>query len=204
MHFLLFAIFAVLLLMASCAHSASNTVLVLGDSLSAEYGLQRGTGWVVLLENKIKTDNINAKIVNASISGDTTSGGKNRLPALLQRQHPSVVVIELGANDGLRGLPLTAAESNLSAMILVAKKAKAKVLLVGVPLPPNYGREYNSKFAAIYTKLAKSTNSALVPSLVDGFGDKPHLFQTDGLHPTADAQALILNNVWPHIKPLLK
>lgn len=194
----------VLFFLASCAHSAPKTVLVLGDSLSVEYGIARGTGWVALLENQIKSDKISAKVVNASITGDTTNGGKNRLPALLEKHKPSVVMIELGGNDGLRGLPLNTIESNLRAIIATAKEAKAKVLLVGMQLPPNYGQEYGAQFAAMYARVANDTKSALVPFLLAGFGDKPHMFKPDGIHPTAEAQPLILANVWPHLKPLLK
>jgi acyl-CoA thioesterase-1 len=189
-------------LWASCAYSASKTVLVLGDSLSAEYGLPRGAGWVALLKERLKTEKIDASLQNASISGETTSGGLSRLPKLLQQQ-PSVVVIELGANDGLRGLSLNATESNFNAMIAAAQKAHAKVLLVGMQLPPNYGPDYTKKFAALYVKLAKETKSALVPFLLAGLEDKPQLFQADYLHPSAEAQPVLLNNVWPALKPLL-
>ncbi|MFI4939001.1 MAG: arylesterase [Burkholderiales bacterium] len=185
-----------------CAYSASKTVLVLGDSISAEHGLARGTGWVALLKARLEAEKIDAVIINASIGGDTTSGGLSRLPPLL-RQHPSVVLIELGGNDGLRGLPLSATEANLRSMIAAAQKAKAKVLLVGMQLPPNYGPDYTMKFAALYGKLAKETKSALVPFLMAGMEDKPQLFQADRIHPAAKAQPLILNNVWPALKPLL-
>ena len=188
---------------ASCAYSASNTVLVLGDSLSAEYGLARGAGWVNLLEQRLARDGIEARVVNASISGETTSGGRTRLPALLQQYHPSVVVVELGANDGLRGLSLTAAEANLRAMIAESKKAHAKVLLIGMQIPPNYGRAYTSQFSALFTKLARETNVASVPFLLEGVAGQPQLFQSDRLHPIAKAEPVMLNNVWPELKPLL-
>ncbi len=204
MRCLSFLMLFVLLFSASCAHSAPKKVLVLGDSLSAEYGLAQGTGWVKLLENQIKSDRIAASVINASISGDTTNGGRSRLPALLQQHRPSIVVIELGGNDGLRGLPLNTIKTNLSAMIAAAKNAKAKVLLVGIQLPPNYGREYGAQFAAMYSKVAADTQSSLVPFLLAGFSDKAYLFQSDGIHPTTDAQPVMLANVWPHLKPLLK
>jgi len=188
---------------AACAYSASNTVLVLGDSLSAEYGLARGAGWVNLLEQRLTRDGIEARVVNASISGETTSGGRTRLPALLRQHHPSVVVIELGANDGLRGLPLAAAEANLRAMIAASKKANAKVLLIGMRIPPNYGRAYTSQFSALFTKLARETKVALVPFLLEGVAGQPRLFQDDRLHPIAKAEPIMLNNVWPELKPLL-
>lgn len=193
----------VLVFFATCAYSASKTVLVLGDSLSAEYGISRGAGWVSLLEQRIRSDRIGASIVNASISGETTSGGKTRLPALLSQHRPTVVVIELGANDGLRGLPLQAAESNLRTMIRESQKAKARVLLVGMQIPPNYGREYAQRFAGLYERLAKETGATLAPFLLDGVASKLELFQADRIHPRAEAQPIILDNIWPHLKPLL-
>jgi acyl-CoA thioesterase-1 len=189
-------------LSTTCAYSASKSILVLGDSLSAEYGLPRGTGWVALLQKRLLEEKIDAPIVNASISGETTSGGLTRLPQLLQ-QHPSIVVIELGANDGLRGLSLAAAEANLHSMIDAAQEAHAKVLLVGMQLPPNYGPDYTRKFTALYGKLAKDSKTALVPFLFAGLEDKPQLFQADHLHPAVDAQPTLLNNVWSPLKPLL-
>jgi len=186
----------------SCAYSASKPILVLGDSLSAEYGLPRGTGWVALLRERLAAEKMDIPVVNASISGDTTGGGLARLPPLLQ-QHPSVVVIELGANDGLRGLSLTAAESNLRAMISAAQNVHAKVLLIGMQLPPNYGPEYTNKFTALYGKLAKDSKTALVPFLFSGLEDKPQFFQADHLHPTVQAQSVLLDNVWPSLKPLI-
>lgn len=197
---------AVLLLcavFATSAHSASKIILVLGDSLSAEYGLARGTGWVPLLEKRLKSEKINAAVVNASISGETTSGGRTRLPSLLEQHRPDIVIIELGANDGLRGLPVAAAEANLDAMIAVSQKAKAKVLLVGMQIPPNYGRSYTDKFTSMYAKLAKEHGVQLVPFLLRGIADRQELFQADRLHPTSDAQPIILDNIWPHLKPVL-
>jgi acyl-CoA thioesterase-1 len=190
-------------LFTTTAYSASKTVLVLGDSLSAEYGLARGTGWVTLLENRLKAEKIDASIVNASISGETTSGGKARLPALLQQHRPSVVIIELGGNDGLRGLPIAATEANLRAMVAEAQKANAKVLLVGMQIPPNYGRDYAEKFGGMYRKIASDRKTMLVPFLLEGVADQQQLFQADRIHPTAIAQPIMLNNVWPHVKPLL-
>jgi len=197
------ATLVLLTLFASTAHSASKTILVLGDSLSAEYGLVRGTGWVSLLENRLKTKNIDAIVINASISGETTSGGKSRFDTLLEKNRPTVVVIELGGNDGLRGLPIKASEDNLRSMINAAKKAQAKVLLVGMQIPPNYGRNYTDQFSALYPKLAKETKSALVPFLLTGVADQPDMFQSDRIHPSAQAHPVMLNNIWPHLKPLL-
>lgn len=194
---LLLAVFAM------CAYSASKTVLVLGDSLSAEYGLVRGSGWVPLLEKRMQAEKIDGKVINVSISGETTSGGKSRLPALLQQYHPSLVIIELGANDGLRGLPVATAEENLRTMIRAARAAQAKVLLVGMQIPPNYGRAYTAKFASMYTSLAHDMNVPLAPFLLDGVANRPQLFQADRLHPLAEAQPIMLDNVWPYLKPLL-
>ncbi|WP_442782560.1 arylesterase [Collimonas fungivorans] len=184
------------------AYSASKSILVLGDSLSAEYGLARGSGWVALLQQRLKAENIDGSVVNASISGETSSGGKTRLPALLQRQ-PDIVIIELGGNDALRGLQLSATESNLRAMISAAQQAKAKVLLVGMRIPPNYGRDYTEKFFSLYATLAKQNKVPLIPFLLDGVADKPELFQADRIHPVAQAHPIMLNNVWTGLKPLL-
>lgn len=186
------------------AYSAPKTVLVVGDSLSAEYGIARGAGWVALLEQKMKTEKIDAKVVNASISGETTSGGKARLPALLGQHKPDLVVIELGANDGLRGLPVPSAEANLRAMIAAAQAQKARVLLVGMRMPPNYGRAYTERFFGMFQTVATSTKSPLVPFMLEGVADKPALFQQDRLHPTAQAHPIILNNIWPTFEKMVK
>ena len=190
-------------LTATSAYSASKTVLVLGDSLSAEYGLARGTGWVALMEKRLAKEMAEVKVVNASISGETTSGGKSRLPALLAQHRPSIVVIELGGNDGLRGLPLTSTENNLRAMVAASHTDKVRVVLVGMQLPPNYGREYASRFSGIYAKVAQDSKAALVPFLLEGVADKEQLFQPDRIHPTAAAQSTMLENVWQRLKPLL-
>ena len=194
-----------LMLAASAsAYSAPKTVLVLGDSLSAEYGLNRGSGWVALLEKKLKAERITARIVNASISGETTSGGRSRLPALIKQHKPDVVVIELGANDGLRGLPVVQAEDNLRAMVDLSKKNKAEVLLIGMRMPPNYGRTYTEQFFNMYTKLSDKYKAPLVPFMLEGVAEQPKLFQADRLHPNADAHPIILANIWPKFKPLVK
>jgi acyl-CoA thioesterase-1 len=187
----------------SAAYSASKTVLVLGDSLSAEYGLARGEGWVALLEQRLKDAGIDATLVNASISGETTSGGITRLPALLSKNQPAIVVVELGANDGLRGLALGDTRKNLRNIINAAQKSNARVVLVGMQLPPNYGTDYTKRFAAIFPTLAKETKSALVPFMLDGVVSQPLLFQADRIHPTAQAHPIILDTIWPHLKPLL-
>lgn len=192
-----------LALFAEWAYSASKTVLVLGDSLSAEYGLVRGMGWVPLLEKRLQAERIDATIVNASISGETTSGGKSRLPALLQQHHPAIVIIELGANDGLRGLPITSVAANLRRMINAAQQAGAKVLLISMRIPPNYGRDYTEKFSTMYVNLSREEKVPLTPFLLEGIADKPQLFQTDRIHPIAEAQTIMLNNIWPQLKQLL-
>ena len=190
------------------AHAAAPpVVLVLGDSLSAEYGIARGAGWVALLDRQLAAEKIAARVVNASISGDTTSGGRARLPALLRMHRPAVVVIELGGNDALRGLPLDMTEANLAAMAQAAAQAGAKVLLAGMQVPPNYGGDYGRRFAAVFPKVAQAQRAALVPFLLKGVADRPDaaaLFQADRIHPTAEAHPAILANVWPELRKLLK
>ncbi len=185
----------------------TRTIVVLGDSLSAEYGLQRGTGWVALLERRLAGESISARVVNASISGDTTSGGRSRLGALLAQHKPTHVIIELGGNDALRGLPLQMTEDNLGQMTLAAQKAGAKVLLVGMQVPPNYGRDYASRFAAVFDKVARNSKAALVPFLLKGVADGADptaLFQNDRIHPKEEAHSIILANVWPELRKQLK
>jgi acyl-CoA thioesterase-1 len=194
-----------LILAASAsAYSAPKTVLVVGDSLSAEYGLVRGTGWVALLEKKLKAEKIDAAIVNASISGETTSGGLTRLPALLAQHKPEMVVIELGANDGLRGLPVASAEANLRSMVTLAQKNRARVLLVGMRLPPNYGRAYTDKFSGMFKQVATELKAPLVPFMLEGVAQEPYMFQPDRLHPLATAHPIILANIWPTFSALIK
>jgi acyl-CoA thioesterase-1 len=190
-------------ILSPAAYSASKTVLVLGDSLSAEYGLVRGSGWVPLLIERLKAEKLDALIVNASISGETTSGGRSRLQSLLDKHRPNIVIIELGANDGLRGLSISATEENLRAMIAASQKMRAQVLLAGMQIPPNYGPDYTRRFSSMYPKLAKEFKLTLVPFFLEGIADKPQLFQSDRIHPTSEAQPVILNNIWPHLKPLL-
>ena len=189
------------------ASAADRTILVLGDSLSAEYGLKRGSGWVALLENRLATEKIAARVVNASISGETTSGGRSRLPALLAKNKPDVVVIALGGNDALRGLPLPMTQDNLAQMTRAAQQAGARVLLVGMQVPPNYGADYSRRFAGLFATVARETKAGLVPFLLKGVadGDEPtRLFQADRIHPTAEAHPKMLANVWPELKKLLK
>ena len=191
---------------AVAAGPAGKTVLVLGDSLSAEYGLARGTGWVALLEQRLAREKIAARMVNASISGDTTSGGRSRLPALLQQNKPSHVVIELGGNDALRGLPLDMTRDNLLAMVRAAKASGAKVMVVGMQVPPNYGARYGQDFTALFASVASAEGAALVPFLLAGVADGPRadkLFQPDRIHPLAAAHPQMLANVWAVMKPWL-
>ncbi|NDD14996.1 MAG: arylesterase [Betaproteobacteria bacterium] len=175
---------------------------MLGDSLSAEYGLERGTGWVALLAKQAPKH----RVVNASISGDTTSGGLSRLPSVLSQHRPHVVVIELGANDALRGLSLNATQDNLTRMVIAAQQSGARVLLLGMQVPPNYGPDYTQKFAALFKQVARSQNVPLVPFFLQGVADAPdaaQLFQADRIHPNASAQARMLHNVWPELQKLL-
>ena len=183
-----------------------KTILVVGDSLSAEYGLKRGSGWVALLETRLAQRKRSAPVVNASISGDTTSGGRSRLPALLRQHRPGIVILELGANDALRGLPLAMTRDNLDAMAKAAKAAGAKVVIAGMQLPPNYGRKYGEEFAGLFATVAKTEGAVLVPFLLKGVADVPQseaLFQTDRIHPNAAAHPTILDNVWAALEPLL-
>ena len=186
------------------AYSASKTVVVLGDSLSAEYGLPRGKGWVSLMQARLKEKNINTSVVNASISGETTAGGKTRLPSLLRQHHPGILIIELGGNDGLRGLSLAATGVNLLEMIRQANSSGAQVLLVGMQIPPNYGPDYSKKFAAMYQGLSNEKNVRLVPFLLEGLDDTEKFFQSDRIHPNQMAQMQMLDNVWNTLKHLIK
>jgi acyl-CoA thioesterase I len=190
------------------AHAAApaKTLLVVGDSLSAEYGLARGSGWVALLAQRIAEQRLPYAVVNASISGDTTSGGRTRLPALLKQHRPAVVLIELGGNDALRGLPVASTQANLAAMARAAKDAGARVLIAGMLVPPNYGRKYLEDFQATFANVARAEGTALVPFLLKGVADGPDaeaMFQPDRIHPKADAHPRILANVWPVLRPLL-
>ena len=184
--------------------AARPVIVVLGDSISAEYGLPRDTGWVALLRQRLTEERIDYSVANASISGDTTSGGRARLPALMQRLKPGIVIVELGANDALRGVPLATTEANLRTIIEEAQQGHAKVVLVGMYVPPNYGPDYTQKFHGIYGQLAKQLRVPLVPFLLAGIADKPDMFQADQIHPTQQAQPVLLNNVWPAVKPLLR
>jgi acyl-CoA thioesterase-1 len=193
-----------LMLCAPAAYSASKTLLVLGDSISAEYGLPRDSGWVSLLQTRLSDDKLPVSVVNASISGETTAGGLTRLPGLLQQHKPAVLIIELGGNDGLRGLSLAATQSNLREMIKSADRIGARVLLLGMRVPPNYGPDYSKRFAAMYQGLARERNVKLVPFLFAGLEDTERFFQQDRIHPNQRAQTVMLDNVWPSLRSLLK
>lgn len=192
------------LLWAPAAWAAKPAILVLGDSLSAGYGVATGKGWVALLDERLQRDHYDYRVVNASISGDTTRSGIARLPAALADYRPHIVIIALGGNDGLQGLTLPQMRANLARAIEDARHAGAKVVLAGVRLPPNYGPAYNQRFRAVFQQLAQHYRPAYVPQLLAGVDDKPALMQADGIHPNAAGQPLILDNLWPHLKPLLQ
>lgn len=188
---------------AQAASPGRPALLVVGDSLSAGYGLETGKGWVDLLRQQLDAGRPRWNVINASVSGDTTAGGLARLPALLARDKPAVVILELGGNDALRGLSLQQTKNNLTKMVTLCKKAGAAVLLIGMQIPPNYGAAYTERFAAIFPAVAQSTHVALVPFLLSGVVSHPDWFQSDNIHPTAQAQPTMLDTVWPHLKPLL-
>ena len=186
------------------ALAKSSQILIVGDSISAGYGLSTGEGWVDLLTKKLNKEKIPAVVVNASISGDTTAGGLSRLPALLTKHNPNLVIIELGGNDGLRGSPVATAKANLLKMAQLSKASGAKVLIVGMQMPPNFGPSYTEQFAAMYVDVAKAVNAGLVPALLEKIGADLSKFQADRIHPTAAAQPALLDTVWPALVKLLK
>lgn len=191
------------LLFSSAPALAAKTILVFGDSLSAGYGIRADAAWPTLLQARLKEQRLDYNVVNASISGETSAGGRSRLPEALRRHRPAIVVIELGANDGLRGLSLAQLRTNLENMITAAQKAGAKPMLVGMRLPPNYGI-YAEDFAKLFSEVSRAKKVPLVDFLFAGFADRPELFQSDTVHPTAQAQPRMLENVWPTLSTLLK
>ena len=199
----LLQILLLVIVQAAPAHALGGVVLVLGDSLSSAYGLDVKSGWVQLLQNRLDGRDAGYRVVNASISGDTTNGGAVRLPSALEKQQPDVVVVELGGNDGLRGLPLSVTRANLERIIADSQEAGARVLLLGMRLPPNYGPAYTNAFHAIYEELADRYGVARVPFLLEGIGGVDGMMQADGIHPRAEAQPAMLENVWPYLQPLL-
>ena len=193
----------VILIALSPAAHAARTLLVFGDSLSAGYGIRQDLAWPTLLAKRLQERQLDYNVINASISGETTSGGRSRLNATLSKYTPSIVIIALGSNDGLRGLPIATLRDNLTAMIESAKNKNATVLLVGQRLPPNYGN-YAAQFESTFSEVAKQQNTALVAFLLEGIATEPKLFQADNLHPTAEAQPRLLDNIWRKLEPLLK
>ncbi len=192
-----------ILILSLAAHAAAN-ILVVGDSLSAGYGLGQGQAWPWLLDKRLKDQHYDYNVINASISGDTTANGRTRFAAALDQTKPAIVIIALGANDGLRGLSIAAMRDNLTAMIRAAQARKARLVLVGMKLPPNYGSDYTRKFEETYPQLAKAYRTALVPFLFTGMALERDYFQVDGIHPTAAAQPILLDNVWKALLPMLK
>jgi acyl-CoA thioesterase-1 len=190
--------------MPAAGWAAEKSILVFGDSLSAAYGIAQARGWVALLAERLRRERPDYSVVNASISGETTAGGLARIDAALEKHKPAVVILELGGNDGLRGLPVLQMKQNLSRMVARAQKAGSRVLLVGIRVPPNYGPAYTEAFDAAFRDVARTHRAAFLPFLLDGVAEKDHLFQPDRIHPTQEAQPLIEKHVWPALKPLLK
>jgi acyl-CoA thioesterase-1 len=188
---------------AATAADTAPTILVFGDSLSADYGLPQGTGWVDLLQQRLQQEKLDYKVVNASISGETTLGGKNRISAALQQHHPAIVVVELGANDGLRGGSVEIVRANLTAIVTASRQHGARVLLVGMELPPNYGTDYVKKFQAVFASVSQAQHVTFVPFLLAGFADDPTQFQADGMHPIAGAQPRMLDNIWKQLRTMV-
>ena len=189
---------------SSWAADENLTLLIYGDSLSASYGIDQEQGWVNLLKSKLLSEEWPVDVVNGSVSGETTTGGLARLPAMLDSYQPELLILELGGNDGLRGLPLDLMRENLASMIDLAKANGAEVILTGIQIPPNYGPRYTVPFFETYSALAEEKSLSLVPFLIDGIPQQPELMQNDGIHPRAQAQSMILDNVWPILKPQLE
>lgn len=184
-------------------HEADPVILVFGDSLSAGYRMDVEDGWVNLLALRISDQDLHFRVVNASVSGETTGGGLSRLPASLEAHKPAIVIVELGGNDGLRGLPVANIKENLIAMVKLSQEAGAQVILAGIQIPPNYGPRYTGPFTAQYADIAESMNLPLIPFLIDGIPQQPELMQDDGIHPRAEAQSMVLDNVWPTLERVL-
>jgi acyl-CoA thioesterase-1 len=195
---------AVVLAVGAPPLAAAATILVFGDSLSSAYGLARDQGWTALLQQRLAQKKLDYRVANASISGETTFGGRNRIETALGTHRPAIVIIALGGNDGLRGLGIEAMRANLEAMVRASRKSGARVLIVGMRMPPNFGRAYVEKFQQTYRTVAEKERVSLVPFILDGFAERQDLFQPDGIHPTAAAQPLILENIWKGLQPLLK
>jgi len=194
---------AALFAACSLAHAAP-AILVFGDSLSAAYGIPRESGWVALLGGRLKQRHANYTVVNASVSGETTAGGAGRIGEALAQARPAIVIVELGANDGLRGLPVAEMKANLGAIVRACKRSGARVLVVGMRLPPNYGPQYTQAFHRAFAEVARAEQVSLVPFLLEGLDDRRELFQQDDLHPVAQAQGVLLDNVWRKLQPMLR
>ena len=194
----------VLIVASASAQAEAPVILVFGDSISAGYGLPLEQGWVELLKTRLKSQGYVYQVVNASVSGETTAGGLARLPRALELHHPSIVILELGGNDGLRGLPIAQMRENLTQMANLSSAAGAKVLLLGMRMPPNYGPEYTQQFAFVFSDLAAEKKLAVLPFLLTGIALSPALLQADDIHPNAQGQPILLDNVWPTLKPLLR
>jgi acyl-CoA thioesterase-1 len=194
---------ALLVMVPLPAAFAAQTIMVLGDSISAGYGLAQGEGWVALLEQRLQRDKLDYQVVNASISGETTLGGLNRIPAALREHQPAVVIVALGGNDGLRGNPLEETRRNLIAIVESCRKAGAKVVIAGMRVPPNYGPVYTRRFEGLFAEVARQQNVSLVPFMLQGFAENRGMFQSDGIHPAAAAQGRILDNIYRRLRPLL-
>ncbi len=202
--FSLSVVIFVLLPSAASAAEDSYTLMVWGDSLSAAYGFSEEQGWVALLDEKLNSENWPYRVINGSVSGETTTGGLERLPAMLESYSPDLVILELGGNDGLRGLPLELMKANLKSMVDLVRADGGEVLLTGIQIPPNYGPRYTEPFFALFREIAEEDSLPLVPFLIDGIPQQPELMQNDGIHPKAEAQFMILENVWPYLEPMLK
>ena len=199
---LLFSVF--IPLNAISADSHLPAILVFGDSLSAAYGIEEEEGWVSLLDKRIKGEGLAFRVVNGSVSGETSTGGVERLPSMLKTYRPRVVILELGGNDGLRGLPLELITNNLNKMVDMIHETGSSALLAGIQIPPNYGTRYTVPFTKLFYKIAETKQIGFIPFLIDGIPQQPELMQDDGIHPKAEAQVLILNNVWPHLLNLIE
>ncbi|MFN2359662.1 MAG: arylesterase [Marinobacter sp.] len=198
-------VFLALICVCVQAQASQNTVMIFGDSLSAAYGVQTEEAWVALLEERLEEEGLDQwQVVNASISGETTDGGLRRLPGLLDKNQPDIVILELGGNDALRGFPPEVIRQNLASMIEQVNDAGARALLVGMQIPPNYGQRYTRAFADIYPELAEEQETELVPFFLDGIYDQEGMMQGDDIHPTAEAQGRLLDNVWPALEPMLR
>lgn len=204
----LLAVFLLLAPLSGLAQSkpgtASQTLMVFGDSLSAAYGMEEEQGWVNLLDAKLAEERYDYTVINASVSGETSTGGLARLPAMLEAHKPDLVILELGGNDGLRGLPLGTLKDNLQQMVNLIRESGADILLAGIQIPPNYGPRYTLPFFELFGELAIENALPMVPFLIDGIPQQPELMQNDGIHPRAEAQWMIVENVWPHLEPLLE